>query len=91
MTKSPPNTLCHTVYADPTIGLTVTAWPHEMTRCWSVRFMRRNTDLNQIGHWIPGSGWNRSRLHPFALPLIPRAALAAVEEWLAEQAAEVVK
>ena len=92
MTESPPNAPNPvTAYTDPAIGLVVTAWPHEMTSCWSVRFLRRNTDLNQISHWIPGSGWNRSRLAPSALPLIPPAALAAVEAWLAEQAKEVVK
>ena len=79
------STLEQTIYADPSIGLTVTAWQHEMTGCYSVRFLRRNTDLNQISHWIPGLGWNCSRLHPSALPLIPPPALAAVEEWLAGQ------
>ena len=80
-----------TIYTDPAIGLTVTAWQHwATTRCWSVRFSRRNTDLDQISHWT-GVGWNRSRLQPSALPLIPPAALAAVEAWLAKQAAEVVK
>lgn len=79
------STLEQTIYADPSIGFTVTAWQHEVTRCWSVRFLRRNTDLNQISHWIPGRGWNCSRLRPSALPLIPPAALADVEAWLAEQ------
>lgn len=76
-----------TVYTDPAIGLTVTACPEEMTRAWRVCFLRRNTDLHQICQWLPGSGWNRSRLHPSALPLIPPSALAAVEAWLTEQEA----
>ena len=76
-----------TVYTDPAIGLTVTACPKEMTRAWEVCFFRDNTDLHQICQWRPGSGWNRSRLHPSALPLIPSAALAAVEAWLTEQEA----
>jgi hypothetical protein len=84
-----------TIYTDAAIGLTVTACPEEMTRAWKVCFLRRNTDLHQICQWLPGPGaghWNRSRLPPSALPLIPPAALTAVEAWLAERAAvEVAK
>ena len=92
MTESPPCPV--TVYTDSTIGLTVTAWP-KPAGCWRVRFLRRNTQrklLDQAAFWLPRGGWDRlSRWDPIRHHLIPPAALAAVEAWLAEQAAEVVK
>ena len=97
MTKPPPNTLCHTVYTDPAIGLTVTAWPDPLPGRggWLVRFLRRNTQrklLDQTAEWRGAGGWDRyHRWHPLGCGRIPLAALAAVEAWLAEQAAEVVK
>ena len=90
MTESPPVT----VYADPAIGLTVTAWP-KPAGCWLVRFLRRNTQhklLDRTAEWRGTGSWNRfSRWDPIRHHLIPPAALAAVEAWLAEQAKEVVK
>ena len=97
MTESPPNAPYPvTVYADPTIGLTVTAWRSAGNHsCWLVRFLRRNTQrklLNQTAEWLPQGNWDRlSGWDPIRHHLIPPAALAAVEAWLAEQAAEVVK
>ena len=85
-----------TVYTDPTIGLTVTAWPAAAYgRGWLVRFLRRNTQrklLDQTAEWRGAGGWNRfGRWDPIRHHLIPPAALAAVEAWLQGQAAEVVK
>ena len=95
MTEPHPNTLCHTVYTDSTIGLAVTARPiAAYSRGWLVRFLRRNTQrklLDQSAEWRPGGGWDRWRWYPVRHHLVPPAALAAVEAWLAEQAAEVVK
>ena len=96
MTEPPPNTVRHTVYTDSTIGLTVTAWqnPQPGRGSWLVRFFRRNTQrklLDQTTLWGPRGGWNSARWRPALAHLIPPAALAAVEAWLAEQAAEVVK
>ena len=95
MTATPPYPL--TLYTDSTIGLTVTAWPNPQPGQggWLVRFLRRNTQrklLDQAAFWLPRGGWDRlSRWDPIRHHLIPPAALAAVEAWLAEQAAEVVK
>ena len=83
MTESPPNTLCHTVYADRAIGLVITAWPSP-SGGWLVRF-RRNAPsnlLNQVADWHPISGWDRHLWPPGSARLIPPAALAAVEAWL---------
>ena len=90
--------LCHTVYADRTLGLTVTAWPDPRPGRggWLVRFLRRNTFtqrklLDQTAFWRPRGGWDRyQRWHPIRHNLIPPAALEAVEAWLAGQAAEEV-
>ena len=94
MTEPHPNTVCHTVYTDRTIGLTVTAWPNP-TGGWLVRFLRRNTQrklLDQAAFWLPRGDWDRyCRWHPLGCGRIPRAALAAVEAWLQGQAAEAVK
>ena len=95
MTESPPNTLCHTIYADRMIGLTVTAWPNPQPGRggWLVRFLRRNTQrklLDQTAEWRGAGSWNRfSRWDPIRHHLIPPAALAAVEAWLVERAVEV--
>ena len=96
MTTPPPNIV--TIYADRTIGLSVTAWPDpKINRCWLVHFHRwsykaARSLLGQTAIWRPGGGWDRlSRWDPIRHHLIPPAALAAVEAWLAEQAAEVVK
>ena len=84
-----------TVYTDPTIGLTVTAWPTAAYgRGWLVRFLRRNTQrklLDQTAEWRGAGDWDRWRWDPIRHHLIPPAALAAVEAWLAEQAKDVVK
>ena len=95
MTESPPYTA--TVYTDPAIGLTVTAWPKPGSGrgAWLVHFHRwshkaaRNL-LGQTAEWRPDGGWNRFRWHPIRHHLIPPAALAAVEAWLQGQAAEPV-
>ena len=91
MTEPPPNTLCHTVYADRAIGLVITAWPSPVlfSGGWLVRF-RRNAPsnlLNQVADWHPISGWDRHLWPPGSARLIPPAALAAVEEWLVDRAA----
>ena len=98
MTEPHPNTLCHTVYTDRTIGLTVTAWPpFKSNRFWMVHFHRWHHKaarqlLDQTAPWGPLLGWGpKGHWRPGRAPLIPPAALAAVEAWLAEQAAEVVK
>ena len=97
MTESPPNTLCHTVYADSTIGLTVTAWPNPLSvqGGWLVRFLRRNTQrklLDRTARWRPRGDWaSWYRWHPVSHHLIPPAALAAVEAWLQGQAKEAVE
>ena len=88
---SPPNTLCHTVYADRAIGLVITAWPSPVlfSGGWLVRF-RRNAPsnlLNQVADWHPISGWDRHLWPPGSARLIPPAALAAVEAWLVDRAA----
>ena len=96
MTESPPNTVCHTVFIVPAIGLTVTAWRSAGNHsCWLVRFLRRNTQrklLDQTAFWRPRGGWDRlSRWDPIRHHLIPPLALAAVEAWLQGQAAEVAE
>jgi len=102
MTEPPPNTLCHTVYADRTIGLTITAWPTSGSvanpSSWEVRFRKQDQysmTLDETAKWYPSAGrwcnqcWNPSM--PRGARLVPPAALAAVEAWLVEQAAGVVK
>ena len=86
-----------TVYINPAIGLTVTAWPNPQSgqSSWLVRFLRRNTQrklLDQTAEWRGTGSWNSfSRWDPIRHHLIPPAALAAVEAWLQGQAGEVVK
>ena len=96
MTEPPPNPLCCTVYADRTIGLTITAWPCPVrSGSWLVRFRRRESRrnlLNQVADWHPVSGWDRHLWPSGSALLIPPAALTAVEAWLVERAAvEVVE
>ena len=96
MPEPPPNTLCHTVYADRMIGLVITAWPSPVlfSGGWLVRFRRNapSSRLNQVADWHPISGWDRHLWPPGSARLVPPAALEAVEEWLAERAAvEVAK
>ena len=95
MPESPPNTLCHTVYADRTIGLTITARPGPNGQ-WIVNFMRRKRmtkQLDQCAAWLPSGRWDDNRWHPVGARLVPPAALEAVEEWLQMQpvAGEVAK
>jgi hypothetical protein len=84
MTELPPNTICHTVYADRTIDLTVTAWPsQEISGAWSVHFHRRGAQrwdpLRAIAYWRSSIGWDtNSYWHPVGAPQVPPAALAAV-------------
>jgi hypothetical protein len=87
------STLEQTIYADPSIGLTVTAWAHgQDPRLWVVRFRRRigkRVLLDQTCSWSPlGFAADRDRWLwcPVGSHLIPSPALAAVEEWLAGQA-----
>ena len=86
------STLERTIYADPSIGLTVTAWAHARSPgLWVVRFRRRIRQrvlLDQTCSWSPrvDAGWDRWLWHPVGSHLIPSPALAAVEEWLAGQA-----
>ena len=91
MTESPPNTLCHTVYADRIAGLIITAWPCPVrSGSWLVRFRRRDSRrnlLNQVADWHPVSGWDRHLWPPGRARLVPPAALAAVEAWLVDRAA----
>ena len=92
----------HTFYTDPQIGLTVTA--HPGPGYWIVRFVRRNSQrklLDQCAAWLPCGRWDdrtgarrrTTRWHPVGARLVPPAALATVEAWLAERAVtqEVVK
>jgi len=76
-----------TFYTDPQIGLTVTA--HPGPRYWIVRFVRRNSQrklLDQRAAWLSCGRWDDTRWHPVGARLVPPAALAVVEEWLAERA-----
>lgn len=81
MTESPPNAPYPvTVHHDPTIGLTVGAWPASSAAGgWLVRFLRRNAQrklLDQTTRWLPGGGWNPARWHPVGARLIPPTAPA---------------
>ena len=91
MTESPPNTLCHTVYADRIAGLTVTAWPAPgISGGWSVRFLRRNDTklLDQTAYWHSRfGGWDKRFFGPNRARTVPPAALEAVEAWLVVNAA----
>jgi hypothetical protein len=95
---SPPNTV-HTVYADRTIGLTVTAAQVPAGALaltpgtWLVTFQCRphNIDFPKTAHWLPSGRWDDNRWHPVGTRLVPPAALEAVEASLVELAAvEVV-
>ena len=85
MTEPPPNTLCHTVYHDRIAGLTVTARPGPDGQ-WIVNFMRRKR-IDHCATWLPSGRWDDNRWHSVGARLVPPAALAAVEAWLAERAA----
>ena len=89
MTEPPPNTLCHTVYADRIVGLTVTARPGPDGQ-WILNFMRRkrmHKQLDKCAAYLPSGRWDDSRWHPVGARLVPPAALAAVEAWLVARAA----
>ena len=85
------STFERTIYADPSIGLTVTAWAYAtLNGEWIVRFCRRIDQrvlLDQNCSWSPrrDGGWSRRFWHPVGNDLITSPALAAVEEWLAGQ------
>jgi hypothetical protein len=77
----------HTFYTDPQIGLTVTA--HPGPGYWVVKFVRRKRMtklLDQCAAWLPCGRWDDTRWHPVGARLVPPAALAVVEDWLAERA-----
>jgi hypothetical protein len=96
---STPNPICHTLYINRTIGLTVTAYPNPQPGQggWLVRFLRCNTRhklLDKTALWLPRGGWDcLSKWAPIRHRLIPPAALSVVEAWLAlaARAAEVVQ
>jgi hypothetical protein len=97
MTEPPSNTLCHTVYADRTIGLTVTAWPTSGNvadpSSWEVHFQKRDQysmTLNETAKWYSLAGrwsdhWWNPAIDRGPLNRVPPAALEAVEEWLQMQ------
>ena len=98
MTESPPNTLCHTIYADRMIGLTVTAWPTSGSvanpSSWDVHFRKQDQylmTLNETAKWYSSAGrwcdhwWNPASAR--GARLVPPAALEAVMEWLQMQPA----
>jgi hypothetical protein len=77
----------HTFYADPQIGLTCTARPGP--GYWVVNFVRRkgmHKQLDQCAAWLPAGRWDDTRWHPVGARLVPPAALASVEAWLADRA-----
>jgi hypothetical protein len=78
----------HTFYSDPQIGLTVTARPGPAGQ-WIVNFVRRkgmHKQLDQCAAWLPAGRWDDTRWHPVGARLVPPAALASVEAWLADRA-----
>jgi hypothetical protein len=85
------STLEQTIYTNPSIGLTVTAWAYAtLNGEWIVRFRRRIDQrvlFDQNCSWSPRGegGWSHYHWHPVGSHLIPPPALAAVEEWLAGQ------
>ena len=100
MTESPPYPV--TVYTDPAIGLTVTGFQVPAGALayspgtWVVTFQCRPhgiacIDSSKTAHWLPSGRWDDTRWNPIGHHLVPPAALAAVQAWLAEQAAEAVK
>ena len=81
----------HTFYTDPTIGLTVTAHPGPAGQ-WIVNFVRRKRMHKMLDHcaaWLPRGRWDDTRWHPVGARLVPPAALAVVEAWLAERTVPV--
>ena len=85
MSEPPPGTLYH----DRIVGLTVTARPGPNSQ-WIVNFVRRKRmqkQLDQCAAWLPSGRWDDTRWHPVGARLVPPAALAAVEAWLAKRAA----
>ena len=77
----------HHIHHDPTTGLTVTA--HPGPGYWVVNFLRRRKMtklLDQNAAWLPAGRWDDTRWHPVGARLVPPAALAEVEAWLAERA-----
>ena len=97
MTEPPPNTLCHTLYHDRIVGLTVTAAQVPAGALaftpgtWLVTFRcrPRGFDPSKTAAWLPSGRWDDNRWHPVGARFVPPAALAAVEEWLAERASVV--
>jgi len=96
MTEPPPNTLCHTIYADRMIGLTVTAWPTSggvtNPSSWEVHFRKQDQysmTLNETAKWYSSAGrWCDHWWNPASdrgARLVPPGALKAVEEWLQMQ------
>jgi hypothetical protein len=66
--------------------LTVTA--HPGPGYWVVRFVRRkgmHKMLDQCAAWLPAGRWDDTRWHPVGARLVPPAALATVEAWLADR------
>ena len=58
---------------------------------WLVTFHCRPVgfDSSKTAHWLPSGRWDDNRWHPVGARFVPPAALAAVEEWLAERASVV--
>lgn len=76
------------IHHDPTNGLTVTARPGPNGQ-WIVNFLRRRKMtklLDQNAAWLPCGRWDDGRWHPVGARLVPPAALAEVEAWLADRA-----
>ena len=96
MAESPLN--IHTVYTDPEIGLTVQTWSRSPCS-WYVLFEvsdQLSITLRQKAVWFmfhrlpewhkqPAGGWADFGWNPLGSPLVPPAAVAAVEAWLVEQ------
>jgi hypothetical protein len=97
MTATLPGT---TVYTDPSIGLTVQAWPRN-TFSWHLLFRvedQYSMPLNETAvfymfrrltecHLQPLGGWFTGAWHPIGHRMVPPSARAAVEAWLSEQEA----
>jgi len=92
-----------TVYTDPAIGLTVQAWPRNAFSWYLLfrveyQFFPNLLSLNETAvfymfrrltewHEQPAGGWAHWAWHPIGHYMVPPAALAAVEAWLAKQEA----
>ena len=88
------------VYTDPSIGLTVQAWPRN-SFSWCLLFRvqdQHSMSLNETAvfymfrrlteyHLQPLGGWSTRAWHPIGHRMVPPSALAAVEAWLSEQEA----